>query len=150
MRKATKGAKWFVKKGTVYSLMKQWLTVHQVLCSSFSDSWCKLFNHYPLRHTSYWFWVISRRFRCTPTIPCHNPRARGLTGLCADRHSIYKTADLKSFVLFNSDEDVDVRFFYLYLSWTFCLISTTFSAEMSLSKYSERTSVAVSKSFWLA
>ena len=39
---------------------------------------------------------------------------------------------------------------YLYLSWTFCFISTRFVAEMSRSKYSERVSVAFSKSFWLS
>ena len=39
---------------------------------------------------------------------------------------------------------------YLYLSWTFCLISTRLVAEMSRSKYSERVSVAFSKSFWLS
>ena len=39
---------------------------------------------------------------------------------------------------------------YLYLSWTFCLMSTRFSAEMSRSRYSDSVSVAVSKSFWLA
>ena len=39
---------------------------------------------------------------------------------------------------------------HLYLSWTFCLISTRFSAEMSLSRYSERCSVADSRSRWLS
>jgi len=37
-----------------------------------------------------------------------------------------------------------------YLSWTFCLMSTRFSAEMSRSRYSDKVSVAVSRSFWLA
>ena len=39
---------------------------------------------------------------------------------------------------------------YLYLSWTFCLMSTRFSAEISRSKYSDKVSVAVSKSFWFS
>ena len=40
--------------------------------------------------------------------------------------------------------------FHLYLSWTFCLMSTRFSAQMSLSKYSLSCSVADSKSLWLS
>ena len=39
---------------------------------------------------------------------------------------------------------------YLDLSWTFCLMSTKLAAEISLSRYSERVSVAVSKSFWFS
>lgn len=39
---------------------------------------------------------------------------------------------------------------YLYLSWTFCLISAKFSDVISRSKYSDNFSVADSKSFWFA
>jgi hypothetical protein len=38
----------------------------------------------------------------------------------------------------------------LYLSWTFCLISERFSEVISRSRYSDKVSVADSKSFWLA
>lgn len=40
-----------------------------------------------------------------------------------------------------------VQFQYLYLSCTFCLMSTKFSIEMSLSRYSESFSVDDSRSF---
>ena len=39
---------------------------------------------------------------------------------------------------------------HLYLSCTFCLISTSISDVMSLSRYSDSCSVACSRSFWLS
>ena len=39
---------------------------------------------------------------------------------------------------------------YLYLSCTFCLMSTKLAAQISLSRYSDKVSVACSKSLWLS
>ena len=39
---------------------------------------------------------------------------------------------------------------YLYLSWTFCFIPDKHSDVISRSRYSDRVSVAISRSFWLS
>ena len=116
------------------------------------DCWC-LLNDNIMKWRRYRRVILKKK---KLTSPCHSLRERELEAPCAYCHST-----CRCFVKFMKSTNA-----YLYLSCTFCLMSTKFSAEMSRSKYlknwikmgkhcigniySESCSVADSKSFWLS
>ena len=72
---------------------------------------------------------INRFVKRHLTNPCHSPRAHGQEELCACCRSTWRYFACWYRSL------IRVSKLHLYLSWTFCLMSTRFSAEMSRSRY---------------